>query len=378
MKKATLLLMGIINVIGIGLVSPVMTDFAADFPAISTTLVAMVVTMPAITLLLGLAVCAWLVTLVQRKHLLILGVCCVIIGGILPAFLNSFSLILFARGVLGFGMGIGMPLQTTFFAEYPEEERAILFGLNNGLGSVVSTGLLFLIALLGMAWRSAFLLYGSFSIVLICVVCFIPYDTKKQNVKQQSGRNVKVRFPLSLVFGYIAVFFIYVQYFIIPTTISFYLTDHQLGGVSEAGLISGLGTLAMAVASLAFSHLRKWLKDWLTTVTLLVGAGAFVLYAFPLNLGLLIVSYCVIAMFAAVFPITVSMKLTEVLPGRYVAAGSAIFTGIIYLGQFISPYYQAAIIRIIGGSTEMAYMVFGGVMLILAVLNMIFHQKERE
>ena len=97
MKKATLLLMGIINVIGIGLVSPVMTDFAADFPAISTTMVAMVVTMPAITLLLGLAVCAWLVTLVQRKHLLILGVCCVIIGGILPAFLSSFSLILFAR-----------------------------------------------------------------------------------------------------------------------------------------------------------------------------------------------------------------------------------------------------------------------------------------
>ena len=102
------------------------------------------------------------------------------------------------------------------------------------------------------------------------------------------------------------------------------------------------------------------------------------LYAFPLNLGLLIVSYCVIAMFAAVFPITVSMKITEVLPGRYVAAGSAIFTGIIYLGQFISPYYQAAVIRIIGGSTEMAYMVFGGVMLILAVLNMIFHRKEQE
>ena len=36
MKKITLLLLGIINVIGIGLVSPVMNQFAADFPQVSS------------------------------------------------------------------------------------------------------------------------------------------------------------------------------------------------------------------------------------------------------------------------------------------------------------------------------------------------------
>ena len=378
MKKVTLLLMGIINVIGIGLVSPVMTDFAADFPTVSTTMVAMVVTMPAITLLLGLAVCAWLVNWVQRKHLLMLGVVCVVLGGILPAFLSNFALILLARSVLGFGMGLGMPLQTTFFAEYPEDERAMLFGLNNGLGSIVSAGLLFLIALLQLAWRSAFLLYGLFSVVFICVICFIPHDKEKTVAEQRkSGEKIKIQLPFSLIFGYIAVFFVYAQYFIIPTTIAFYVTDHQLGGVAEAGLISGLGTLAMAIASLAFSFLRKWLKEWLTSVTLLVGAVFFVLYAFPVRLELIVISYCVIAMFAAVFPITVSMKITEALPETYIAVGSAIFTGVIFLGQFISPYYQAAVVRIIGGSTELAYIVFGGITFLLAGINVILMFKER-
>ncbi len=378
MKKVTLLLMGIINVIGIGLVSPVMTDFAADFPTVSTTMVAMVVTMPAITLLLGLAVCAWLVNWVQRKHLLMLGVGCVVLGGILPAFLSNFALILLARSVLGFGMGLGMPLQTTFFAEYPEDERAMLFGLNNGLGSIVSAGLLFLIALLQLAWRSAFLLYGLFSVVFICVICFIPHDKEKTVAEQRkSGEKIKIQLPFSLIFGYIAVFFVYAQYFIIPTTIAFYVTDHQLGGVAEAGLISGLGTLAMAIASLAFSFLRKWLKEWLTSVTLLVGAVFFVLYAFPVRLELIVISYCVIAMFAAVFPITVSMKITEALPETYIAVGSAIFTGVIFLGQFISPYYQAAVVRIIGGSTELAYIVFGGITFLLAGINVILMFKER-
>ena len=45
---------------------------------------------------------------------------------------------------------------------YPEEERAVLFGLNTGFGSIASAGLLFVIALAELPWRSAFLLYGFF------------------------------------------------------------------------------------------------------------------------------------------------------------------------------------------------------------------------
>lgn len=379
MKKLTLLLLGIINVIGIGLISPVMTDFAKDFPTLSDTSIAMVVTTPAITLLLGLAVSAWLVNTIQRKNLLLLGISCAVVGGVLPAFLNNFNLILIARGLLGFGMGLGMPLQTTFFAEYPENERATLFGLNTGLGALISTSMLFLIALLTMTWRNTFLLYGLFIIVLLCVLFFIPYDQPKETTLSQtpkSHQRSQLVLPIQLIFGYIAIFFIYAQYFIIPTTIAFYLASNQLGGVIEAGFISGIGTLVMAVASVSFPYLRKWLKKWLTTVTLLIGALAFIIYAFPVNIGVLTFGYCVTTMISAIFPITITMKITESLPQKHIAVASAIFTSIIYLGQFLSPYYQALIVKLAGGNIEGAYIAFGIIVLILAVIDMILVRKQ--
>ena len=381
MKKITLLLLGIINVIGIGLVSPVMNQFAADFPQVSATMAAMVVTMPAITLLVGLAVCAAITNKVQRKLILLTGIACTVVGGIAPAFLNNFNLILVSRGLLGLGMGLGMPLQTTFFAEYPEEERAVLFGLNTGIGSVASAGLLFVIALAELPWRSAFLLYGFFAVVFVFSFLFIPFDPKRseeEGIKTETAETTQ-KLPLAqLIFYYVAIFFVYVQYFIVPTTISFYLEQNGLATAQAAGLISGFGTLAMAVGSIAFPWLRSLFGRWLMPILFTVGAICFVLYGFPVNITFLTVVYCVLALFSAVLPISITMKLTEVLPLHCVAVGSAFFTGAIYLGQFSSPYYQAMAVQLLTHSTEKAYILFGIVVFILGCIDVVLVLRERE
>ncbi len=381
MKKITLLLLGIINVIGIGLVSPVMNQFAADFPQVSSMAVAMVVTMPAITLLVGLAICAAITNKVQRKLILLSGIGCTVLGGIAPAFLHDFNLILVSRGLLGLGMGLGMPLQTTFFAEYPEEERAVLFGLNTGIGSIASAGLLFVIALAELPWRSAFLLYGFFAVVFVFCFLFIPFDPKRTDagaVKTEVAETTQ-KLPLGqILFYYIAIFFVYVQYFIVPTTISFYLEQNSMATAQAAGLISGFGTLAMAAGSIAFPWLRSLFGKWFMPLLFAVGSVCFILYAFPVNIVFLTVVYCVLAMFSALLPISITMKLTEVLPFRFVAIGSALFTGAIYLGQFSSPYYQAMVVQLLTHSTEKAYILFGIVVFILGCIDVVLVLRERE
>lgn len=381
MKKITLLLLGIINVIGIGLVSPVMNQFAADFPQVSSMAVAMVVTMPAITLLVGLAICAAITNKVQRKLILLSGIGCTVLGGIAPAFLHDFNLILVSRGLLGLGMGLGMPLQTTFFAEYPEEERAVLFGLNTGIGSIASAGLLFVIALAELPWRSAFLLYGFFAVVFVFCFLFIPFDPKRTDagaVKTEVAETTQ-KLPLGqILFYYIAIFFVYVQYFIVPTTISFYLEQNSMATAQAAGLISGFGTLAMAAGSIAFPWLRSLFGKWFMPLLFAVGSVWFILCAFPVNIVFLTVVYCVLAMFSALLPISITMKLTEVLPFRFVAIGSALFTGAIYLGQFSSPYYQAMVVQLLTHSTEKAYILFGIVVFILGCIDVVLVLRERE
>lgn len=380
MKKITLLLLGIINVIGIGLVSPVMNQFAADFPQVSSMAVAMVVTMPAITLLVGLAICAAITNKVQRKLILLSGIGCTVLGGIAPAFLHDFNLILVSRGLLGLGMGLGMPLQTTFFAEYPEEERAVLFGLNTGIGSIASAGLLFVIALAELPWRSAFLLYGFFAVVFVFSFLFIPFDPKRTDadaVKTEVAETTQ-KLPLGqILFYYIAIFFVYVQYFIVPTTISFYLEQNGMATAQAAGLISGFGTLAMAAGSIAFPWLRNLFEKWFMPLLFAVGAICFILYAFPVNIVFLTVIYCVLAMFSALLPISITMKLTEVLPFRFVAIGSALFTAAIYLGQFSSPYYQAMAVQLLTHSIEKAYILFGVVVFVLGCIDVVLVLRER-
>lgn len=381
MKKATLLLLGLVNVIGIGLVSPVLNSFSADFPTVSMTSVAMVITMPACTLLFGLAVCTVISRKIPRKVILLTGLICVIFGGILPAFLNNFALILTARGILGFGMGLNMPLQTKYFSEYPEKERAMLFGLNNAIGSILSAGLLFVIALIAMSWRGAFLLYGLFIIIFFAVFFFIPLEDtgceegKLQEITTMESKSSKL--PAQLVFCYIVIFFLYAQYFIVPTTIAIFLDSHQLGSVAEAGIISGLGTLAMAIASVGFPYLRSIFGRWLTTIVLIVGAVSFIFYAAPANIIVLTVAYCMISMAAALFPITVTMKITETLPKNKIVIGSALFTSVIYIGQFISPYYQKVVMSLMGNNVDAAYLLFGIVMLLLGGINGMLVGKKK-
>ncbi len=368
MKKVTLILYGVINIIGLGLISPVMTDFAADFPQISETLVAQVVTMPAATLLIGLFASSLLSNRVRHKLILLSGLVLTIAGGMLPAFLSNFYLILLSRGILGFGMGLGMPIQMAYFAQYPEKERAVLLGLNTAIGGLLSAGLFTTIAMVQMSWRRAFMLYGIFIIVLLCCYCFIPLE-QKQSIRSDALEKQKkagLSLPSQLIFGYIVVFFVYVQYYIMPATISFYVKSHQLGGVTEAGLTSSIGTLSIAAASLSFPVVRKFLAQWLTAVVLFIGAAGFVLYAFPYNYPMLLVSYCIVSIMAAVYPIIVTMRITETLPFEQVAFGAAVFTGMIYLGQFVSPYYQA-MIATFTGSVERAYIAFGVIIAVFAV-----------
>ena len=385
MRRLTLLLLGVVSVIGIGLVSPVMSDFALDFPEISQTDISMVVTMPAITLLLGLLSCSILSGRWQRKRILLISLVLVTAGGIAPAFLNNFYLILICRGILGFGMGFGMPLQASYFAEYPEQERAALFGWSSAMGGIISAVLLFLIALVRLPWRGAFLLYGFFALLFVMCIVFIPKEEKavKQNIEHELERNAQApalinkKELFALLLGYITAFFVMAQYFIVPTTISFYLTQNGLGGAEEASVISSAGTLVMAGFGILYPYLYNRLRHRLPALVLLLGAAAFVLYAVPMNQMVLALGYCLIAVLATLFPMTVTMKITEILPQNKVAVGSASFTAIVFLGQFISPYYQKFIMEIMSCDTRGCYVVFAIIMLLLAILNAVSTKRSR-
>ena len=92
-KKFSVIILSLAGVAGMTLISPVMTSLAAEVPGIDSASLAMVVTLPAFTILPALFLTSALVTKVERMWINTTAFLFVVAGGVLSAFLNSFLLI---------------------------------------------------------------------------------------------------------------------------------------------------------------------------------------------------------------------------------------------------------------------------------------------
>ena len=172
--KVTLILLALSGYIGVNLITPVLAEMSASFPATSPTTMALIVTLPTITMLAGLAVSAFLSTRIRRKTIILTGLVIIICTSLAPYFLTSIDLILLSRGALGIGMGLLTPLQASYFAEFDSVTRSKLFGFNNLVNGLLGALLFMSISAFKLSWRQVFLLYSIFILILILVIVSLP------------------------------------------------------------------------------------------------------------------------------------------------------------------------------------------------------------
>ena len=92
----------------------------ADF---SESIVTMVLTIPNLTVMIGLLLAPILLKKIPIKHLILAGLGIFIVASVLPAWCENFYLLLFFRALSGMGCGMILHLQGTFLATYPEKEQ---------------------------------------------------------------------------------------------------------------------------------------------------------------------------------------------------------------------------------------------------------------
>ena len=98
MKKTTLILCGLAMVIGSTLLAPAMQKIALEYPNASPTVLPLMITLPALTLLAGLIVSSALTNKFPIKTLILSGIILILIGGVLPYFIHSLTVIIVLRG----------------------------------------------------------------------------------------------------------------------------------------------------------------------------------------------------------------------------------------------------------------------------------------
>ena len=106
MKKATLILCGLAMVIGSSLLAPAMQKITLEYPTASPTVLPLLITLPALTLLLGLVLSSALTSKFPIKTLILSGIILILFGGVLPYFIHSLTVIIILRGIMGVGLGM--------------------------------------------------------------------------------------------------------------------------------------------------------------------------------------------------------------------------------------------------------------------------------
>ena len=247
----TILSISLLTVMAGAAIAPALGVISAHFAGRNPLLLQLIVSLPALFIILTNLVFPWLCRLMKTRTLALTGLAVYVLSGAGAFFVNDIWLLLCFRALMGVSVGMIMPLSTGLLAYYfPPEEQAGLMGLSaamNQMGGVVATFLAG--ALAGIGWNYAFLVYLLGLIAVVLVALYLPNE--QLNGRGGISLSLLRRFHPSVT----GMFLVMILFFIYPT--NFALTAS--GTLSEMGVtlvMVGLDVVAFLVG-LCFGFLMK-------------------------------------------------------------------------------------------------------------------------
>ena len=191
---AGILSLSLLTVMAGAAVAPALGVIQAYFSDTNPLFVQMIISIPAIFIVITNFIFPKLCRTFGAKTLVIIGLLFYTAGGCAAGLFSNIALVLVMRALVGIGVGIIMPLSTGLLAFYfPPRMQGKLMGQSsamNQMGGVVATLLSGILA--GFSWRASFLVYlmGLISIVLCGI--FMPDEKIQQQTedgeKKKAGR----------------------------------------------------------------------------------------------------------------------------------------------------------------------------------------------
>ena len=187
----SILSLSLLTVMAGAAVAPALGVIQEYFADSSPVLVQMIISIPAIFIVITNSIFPRLCKRFGAKTLTMIGLLLYTAGGCTAGAFSQILLVLIMRAFVGVGVGIIMPLSTGLLSFYfPPEKQAKLMGYSsamNQMGGVVATLLSGVLATI--SWRLSFLVYlmGLFSIIL-CVI-FVPNDRIHRSEESAADRK---------------------------------------------------------------------------------------------------------------------------------------------------------------------------------------------
>lgn len=352
---ASILSLSLLTVMAGAAVAPALEVIRAHFSDASRTSVQLIVSMPAVFIVITNLCFNRLAEKFGSKTLVMTGLVLYTAGGCCAGLFDSIGLVLLMRALVGVGVGMIMPLSTGLLTYYfPPEKREGLLGLAsaaNQLGGVIATLLAGLLA--GISWRLSFMVYlmGLISIVL-CLI-FLPNDriggAAQPDETPRGGVFRRNLTHIAAMFLLMSAFFVYPANFAIVTA-----AEGDIPMQLCAPVMAGLDLVAF-LGGLLFVWVKRVSGRFAALVAPLMFLAGYCLLAFVGGTAGTLAGSALIG-FANGVGIPYIISTASASEGRRAATTvMPLLSASMYLAQFVSPFLLSAVAAFAGGAARLPY-----------------------
>lgn len=363
LKFIVILCASMLTIMGSAAVAPAlpkMLEYFADMPN-ADLLVSLVVTLPALGIIITSPFIGILADRYSRKKILMASLAIFALVGVTGAFLNSLYIILAFRILLGVGIA-GMTICTSALLadNYAGAELKKKTGIQAacmGLGAMVlqvAGG-----ALAEINWHVPYYIYLISLLIIPGVMLSI--NASKSIINHDHGKvgtviskkKISLR---SITLIYIATFTLLVLFLSIPTKLPFVLNEKGISSTLMIGALISIPGLFGTVGGLANIRISGYLSEVKTNCIafIILGGGIFILSIAP-DISTMIIGLIMIGIAFGLINATNMSWLGRIAPAHSRGKIFSGFTTILFLGELVSPI----IVQAIPGTLYDAYAFLG-------------------
>ncbi|NDJ60033.1 MAG: MFS transporter [Chloroflexi bacterium] len=376
--KWTLLFTSTFTVMAGAIVSPALRDMQVAFAAVENVdfWVRLVLTVPALFIVIGAPVAGWIVDRYGRKRLLLFSTILYGIAGGSGLIAPTLPLILVGRALLGIAVAGLMTSVTTLITDYYTGERRPKFlGLQAGVMGFASTIALTVSGIVvALSWRAPFGIY-LLAFAAAPLVALVLYEPKRPATPPVSPpladpgdcmaeierckadpEPPREQTPVGLLaFIYGTLVIVQIVFYLIPVEFSFYLNALVGAEGGEAGLALAAMTLFYAIGSLSFGRfIERFSHIQILTVALaLVGLG-YLAIGSASGWLLVIIGLPVAGFGLGITVPNLNVWVANSVPDALRGRALGLFATSLFLGQFLSPLVAQPITLASSASTTFA------------------------
>ncbi len=348
---------------------------AKSFPNQSITSIQALFTIPSFTIMLFILFSNAFIRWFGKRNTVIIGMLATIVGGLIPFFINNFSLIVFSRLLVGAGIGLFTSLAVSLIGDcFSGDEQKTLIGIQGAMGTLGNSSCTFISGLLlGINWQSTFLYM---LIIIPFLILFMMGYTRKMEAattveavhKNNEKGKSKVKIPVRIYVAFLMLFLFFAAFMVEATGSALVIQENQLANQGVLSTEIAIAGFIGAVISMGYSKIYKLLHSFTPVVSTIGGIIGFIICSSASNMIIFFIGLIFMMISSLIIPYVYDTILSDV--------DSSISNLIISiaqvcnnLGAFASPFIISFLAKMMNATTPVDQMkISAGILTIITIV----------